>query len=227
MQNAILVLHLIICMVLVGAVLMQRSEGGALGMGGGGGGGLISGRGAADMMVNITSWVGGAFFVTSLVLAVLANTQPADRSVIRAPGDRPGFQFTIPGLPKPEPKSAPPAAPTPSPTAAPSSGAQAPGRASGVSADRRRRFDTGAPASGGAAAGKGAGPFRNDVSHDLRARRQPEGDRRRPHDPAAADPCAGERIAAGSAPGSYAGPSEGRAGRVIRSASARPASEGS
>lgn len=121
MQNAILVLHLLICMVLVGAVLMQRSEGGALGMGGGGTGGLISGRGAADMMVNITSWVGGAFFVTSLFLAVLANTQPTDRSVIRAPGERPAFQFSIPGFPKSEPKSATPTAalPAPAPVAAP------------------------------------------------------------------------------------------------------------
>jgi len=115
MQNAILVLHLIICMVLVGAVLMQRSEGGALGMGGGGAGGLISGRGAADMMVNITSWVGGLFFATSLVLAVLANTQPVDRSVITSPGERPGFQFTLPDFLKGEKKSGAPTAATPAP----------------------------------------------------------------------------------------------------------------
>jgi preprotein translocase subunit SecG len=128
MQNAILVLHLIICMVLVGAVLMQRSEGGALGMGGGGSGSLISGRGAADMMVNITSWVGGAFFVTSIVLAVMANVQPADRSVVTAPGERPGIQFNLPGFNKTEsePKAA---APTPlqDPTVlTPPSGEQAP-----------------------------------------------------------------------------------------------------
>lgn len=116
MQNAILILHLIICMVLVGAVLMQRSEGGALGMGGGGGGGLISGRGAADMMVNVTSWVGGAFFVTSLFLAVLANVQPADRSVVQT--ERPGIQFSLPGFlkPKAQPASPAPVAPLQSPT---------------------------------------------------------------------------------------------------------------
>jgi preprotein translocase subunit SecG len=84
---------------------MQRSEGGALGMGGGGGG-LISGRGAADMMVNITSWVGGLFFVTSLVLTVLAGGQPADRSVIGEDGRaNSGFQLSVPFLNKGEEKT--------------------------------------------------------------------------------------------------------------------------
>ncbi|MDX2232960.1 MAG: preprotein translocase subunit SecG [Hyphomonadaceae bacterium] len=127
MQNMILVLHLLIAVVLVGAVLMQRSEGGALGMGGGGTGGLISGRGAADMMVNITSWVGGAFFVTSIILAVLAGVQPADRSVIdNAEARKGGVNFSIPGLPSgdaqktetPPAAVAPPAVPAPAPVGA-------------------------------------------------------------------------------------------------------------
>jgi preprotein translocase subunit SecG len=124
MQTMVLVLHLLICVVLVGAVLMQRSEGGALGMGGGGTGGLISGRGAADMMVRITSWVGGLFFVTSLGLAVLAGTRPAERSVIDDGQSRGGIQFNIPGLPGAgAPTTAPPApaaplsAPAPTPAA--------------------------------------------------------------------------------------------------------------
>lgn len=119
MQNVFLALHLIIAAVLVFAVLMQRSEGGALGMGGGGTGGLISGRGAADMMVNITSWVGGAFFVTSMVLAVLAGAQPAERSVIDDAGARKGgIQFNIPGLPgAPTPPTPAPATPSSTPAA--------------------------------------------------------------------------------------------------------------
>lgn len=72
MQEVILILHLIIAMALVGAVLLQRSEGGALGIGGGGGS-LITGRGAADLMVNITGGLGAAFFVTSICLTVLAG----------------------------------------------------------------------------------------------------------------------------------------------------------
>jgi preprotein translocase subunit SecG len=72
MQEVILILHLIIAMALVGAVLMQRSEGGALGIGGGGGS-LITGRGAADLMVNITGGLGAAFFITSISLTILAG----------------------------------------------------------------------------------------------------------------------------------------------------------
>jgi len=105
MQNMLLVVHLLICVVLVGAVLMQRSEGGALGMGGGGGG-LISGRGAADMMVTITSWVAGLFFCTSILLTVLAGGSPVDRSVTDTP-ERPGIQFNIPFLNQKSPDAAP------------------------------------------------------------------------------------------------------------------------
>ena len=46
----VLTIHLLVCICLIGLVLLQRSEGGALGMGGGGGGALMSGRGAADAL---------------------------------------------------------------------------------------------------------------------------------------------------------------------------------
>ena len=48
MELIVLSIHLLVCMCLIGLVLLQRSEGGALGMGGGGGGSLMTGRGAAD-----------------------------------------------------------------------------------------------------------------------------------------------------------------------------------
>ncbi len=50
LQPVLLVLHLMIAAALVGVVLIQRSEGGALGIGGGGGGGFMSGRGAANFL---------------------------------------------------------------------------------------------------------------------------------------------------------------------------------
>jgi preprotein translocase subunit SecG len=79
----VLVIHLLVCMCLVGLVLLQRSEGGALGMGGGGGGGLVSGRGAADALAKMTSVAGGFFLATSLTLTVLsgANASTDSRSV--------------------------------------------------------------------------------------------------------------------------------------------------
>ena len=67
------VLQGIIAAALVGIVLMQRSEGGGLGMGGGGSpGGLMSARGAADFLTRTTKWLGVLFVVLAIVLAALA-----------------------------------------------------------------------------------------------------------------------------------------------------------
>lgn len=80
MQNVLLTIHLIACIALVIAVMLQRSEGGALGMGGGGTGGLISGRGAANVLVRTTMALAGVFFVTSIVMTRLnndTNSQPS------------------------------------------------------------------------------------------------------------------------------------------------------
>ena len=54
MLAVLLTIHIIACIALVIAVMLQRSEGGALGMSGGGTGGVISGRGAAGMLVKVT-----------------------------------------------------------------------------------------------------------------------------------------------------------------------------
>ena len=61
MELVVLIIHLLVCICLIGLVLLQRSEGGALGMGGGGGGALMSGRGAADALAKMTSVAGGFF----------------------------------------------------------------------------------------------------------------------------------------------------------------------
>ncbi|MEZ6024111.1 MAG: preprotein translocase subunit SecG [Hyphomonadaceae bacterium] len=73
MEIIVLTIHLLVCVALIGLVLLQRSEGGALGMGGGGGGALMSGRGAADALAKMTSVAGGFFLVTSLSLTVLSG----------------------------------------------------------------------------------------------------------------------------------------------------------
>ena len=73
MLNVILTIHMIACVALVIAVMLQRSEGGALGMSGGGTGGVISGRGAANVLVRTTMILAGVFFVTSIVMTRLNN----------------------------------------------------------------------------------------------------------------------------------------------------------
>lgn len=84
MQNVLIVIHLIIVVALVGVVLLQRSEGGGLGMGSGGGGagGFMTGRGQANALTRATAILAGAFFLTSIVLAVLATQGRVQRSII-------------------------------------------------------------------------------------------------------------------------------------------------
>ena len=79
METILIVIHLMIVIALVAVVMLQRSEGGALGIGGGSG--FMTGRGKANALTRATAWLGGLFFVTSLLLSVLANMQRAPKSV--------------------------------------------------------------------------------------------------------------------------------------------------
>jgi preprotein translocase subunit SecG len=68
----LLVVHTIIAIGLVGVILLQRSEGGGLGIGGGTGGGLMTARGAANLLTRSTTILASLFIISSIVLAVLA-----------------------------------------------------------------------------------------------------------------------------------------------------------
>lgn len=81
MQNVILVIHLILAVGLIGVVLMQRSEGGGLGIGGGGGG-AVSGRSAANAMTKLTWILAVGFLCTSITLAVMSAQNNSSTSVI-------------------------------------------------------------------------------------------------------------------------------------------------
>ena len=83
MENIILTIHLIIALVLITAVLLQRSEGGGLGTGGGSGNsGLMSGRSAATAMTKLT-WIIAIFFLTtSIILTILAAKKSGPASVL-------------------------------------------------------------------------------------------------------------------------------------------------
>ncbi len=85
MINVVLAIHLILAAALVGVVLLQRSEGGALGIGGGGGGGMsgfLTGRSAGNMLTRTTAVLAALFIVTSLALAKLAESERASRSIL-------------------------------------------------------------------------------------------------------------------------------------------------
>src|ERR1700683_2872660 len=79
------VIHVAIALTLVAVVLLQKSEGGALGMGGGGMSGFMSGRATANLLTRTTAVLVGLFFLTSIGLAVLASHQRAPRSIVDQP----------------------------------------------------------------------------------------------------------------------------------------------
>ncbi|MEM9360441.1 MAG: preprotein translocase subunit SecG [Pseudomonadota bacterium] len=86
MIEVLLIIHLIICAAMVGVVLLQKSEGGALGIGGGGGGGgFLTGRGTANLLTRTTAGLAAAFFATSILLSILSGRP-----------DNPQSRFTTP-----------------------------------------------------------------------------------------------------------------------------------
>ena len=82
MIAVLLVIHIMIAAALIGLVLMQRSEGGALGMGGGG---FMSGRGQTNFLTRTTAYLAAAFFATSIALTLIANQRPTARSILDTP----------------------------------------------------------------------------------------------------------------------------------------------
>lgn len=82
MQAVLLVIHLFVALALIGVILLQRSEGGALGIGGGnsGAGSIFSARGVGNALTRATAFLAIAFFVTSIGLTMLATRGGAGRS---------------------------------------------------------------------------------------------------------------------------------------------------
>jgi preprotein translocase subunit SecG len=156
MENVLLVVHLIACISMVGVIMLQRSEGGVQGLSGGGTGGLISGRGAASVLVRTTMICAGIFFITSLAMTNLNNQESSqpnavqqeidrqnqlNRGILNAPGPAPAAIPTLdpnalatsdllnplaPSNPLAPAASPSAAAPAPSPAASPSARASSP-----------------------------------------------------------------------------------------------------
>jgi preprotein translocase subunit SecG len=95
MLTVLIVVHLLIVLAMIGTVLLQRSEGGGLGIGSTGG--FLTSRGTANVLTRTTAILAGAFFVTSLALGILASMERKPRSVL--PGTPAGP--TQPGAPAP------------------------------------------------------------------------------------------------------------------------------
>jgi preprotein translocase subunit SecG len=95
MTTILLIIHLLIALALVGVILLQRSEGGALGIGGGGGGaggglgGFMSGRASANLLTRTTAFLAVGFIATSLILAILASNRTEPTSILDQPVEAP------------------------------------------------------------------------------------------------------------------------------------------
>ena len=84
METILLVILVIVAVTMIGAVLLQRSEGGALGIGGGGGGpgAMFSARGSANFLTRLTAGLAAVFMILSLVLAILGRQTDDGASVM-------------------------------------------------------------------------------------------------------------------------------------------------
>ncbi len=81
MQPVLLAVHLVVALALIGLVMLQRSEGGALGIGGGSGN-LFSSRGVGNTLTRATAILAACFFATSIALTMLANHKSGTTSII-------------------------------------------------------------------------------------------------------------------------------------------------
>src|SRR5580704_5427841 len=102
--------HVLVAIALVGVILLQKSEGGALGMGGGGMSGFMTGRSTANLLTRTTAILAAAFFLTSIVLALLAGGARAPTSVLDQPAS--SAPSSAPSAPAQNPAPAAPAEPS-------------------------------------------------------------------------------------------------------------------
>ena len=105
------IIHILIALSLVGVVLLQKSEGGALGMGGGGMSGFMTGRSTANLLTRTTAILAAGFMLTSIILGLVAAHQRAPESIIGT-----GTAPAAPAAPAPAP---PPESVEPTPAPAP------------------------------------------------------------------------------------------------------------
>ena len=93
MIYVLLVIHFFIALFLVGVILIQRSEGGALGGLGSGAGGLMSARGSANLLTRVTAVLAAAFFLSSVGIAVKLRSPDQATSILDAVEEATGLDL--------------------------------------------------------------------------------------------------------------------------------------
>jgi preprotein translocase subunit SecG len=119
MLIVVLVIHVMLTVALIAVVLVQKSEGGALGIGGGGMSGLMTGRSTANFLTRMTAMLAAGFMTTSILLAVLhAPARNSTDSILNSAPTTPASAPAPAAVPAPVPAAptdAKPAAPQPPP----------------------------------------------------------------------------------------------------------------
>ena len=115
MENVLLIIHLILALILIGAVLLQRSEGGGLGVGGDNN--FMANRSATTAVNKLTWIIATLFFITSMTLTIIAANESSNQSIldnnnideieVEEPLGTPGLN-ELKALPKNENSSTPP-----------------------------------------------------------------------------------------------------------------------
>ena len=82
MTTILLTIHILIAITLVGAVLLQRNEGGGLGIGGSSSGGFMTARSTANLLTRTTAILAACFFATSIGLAIMAGAGNKQVSIV-------------------------------------------------------------------------------------------------------------------------------------------------
>jgi preprotein translocase subunit SecG len=99
MQHVVIVIHLMLVLALIGVVLLQRSEGGGLGIGSTGG--FMTSRGTANVLTRATAILAGLFFATSLILSILAGLNRKPSTILQGGPGAPAPTQNAPATPPP------------------------------------------------------------------------------------------------------------------------------
>jgi preprotein translocase subunit SecG len=92
MHTVVIVVHLMLVLAMVGVIMLQKSEGGGLGIGSTGG--FMSSRGTANVLTRATAILAAGFFLTSLVLSIIAGHERRSNAGVPIPASQSGAPAT-------------------------------------------------------------------------------------------------------------------------------------
>ncbi len=104
MHTVVIVIHLMLVIAMIGVIMLQKSEGGGLGIGSSGG--FMTSRGTANVLTRATAILAAGFFITSLVLSIIAGHERRPTSIIPGQGPAGGVLDQLRGG-APQPPAAP------------------------------------------------------------------------------------------------------------------------